>query len=83
MSVSRKCFIGKAIDEKWYMQLGNFEHAYYKEDCTFYGPFNSQEEAEEELKNHSNPGSIRVDDSGTLDVPPNPVNTSTLKKHWH
>ena len=42
MSQERQCRIWKATDEKWYVELGNFEYAYESRDCTRYGPFNSE-----------------------------------------
>jgi len=82
MSVSRRCFVGKAVNGKWYLQLGNFEYAYDAEDCTFYGPFNTQQQAEDELQNHANPGSVYLDSSGTLCVPAHPVMTKDIKRKW-
>jgi len=65
MSCSRRCEIVKAKDQKWYLVLGKFEYAHNMSDCTVYGPFASEEKAEAELDNHSNPGCISTDDSGT------------------
>lgn len=65
MSCSRRCEIVKAKDSRWYLVLGKFEYTYDMNDCTVYGPFATQEKAEAELDNYSNPGAISYDDSGT------------------
>lgn len=72
MSQQRRCDVWKASDGKWYMTLGNFEYAEEDADCTNYGPFDSLEKAEDELDNHSNPGGMSTDESGTMDPPSNP-----------
>lgn len=83
MVMFRRCFIAKAVNGKWYLQLGNFEYASESEDCTFYGPFDTQKEAEEELvNNHVDPGSVLLDDSGVLSVPKDAVMTKDLRKKW-
>ncbi len=69
MSESRRCDVWLATDAKWYLRLGDFEHACDHRDCTNYGPFGSQEDAFEELDRHSNPGSHWLDDSGTQPPP--------------
>jgi len=61
MSQSRHCAFFPATNNKWYMELGDFEHAEDASDCTTYGPFDSLELAEKELDNHSNPGSSWTD----------------------
>lgn len=71
MSTQRRCDFWKATDGKWYLLLGNFEYAEDEEDCTCYGPFSSQEAAEKELDNHSNPGGWNEDDSGKRPPPKN------------
>jgi hypothetical protein len=48
MSMSRHCVFYKAPNEKWYLELGDFEHA-EEQDSTTYGPFGSLELAEKEL----------------------------------
>lgn len=67
--MSRRCDIFKAVDNQWYVLLGNFEHAHELEDCTCYGPFTDQPAADAELEFHSNPGSMWVDANGTRPVP--------------
>ena len=42
MSQERQCQIWKATDEKWYLEIGDFEYAYDSEHCTRYGPFDSE-----------------------------------------
>ena len=69
MSMSRRCDFFKAVNGKWYVRLGNFEYAHDAEDCTIYGPFDSEQAAEGELEHHSNPGCSCTDDSGTAPVP--------------
>lgn len=71
MSTSRHCQFFKATDDQWYLELGDFEYAYDRADCTIYGPFKSEEDAHKELHNHSNPGAYSIDDSGKRPVPPN------------
>lgn len=69
MSMQRRCDIWKANDQKWYMVLGDFEYAEETEDCTTYGPFDTEAKLMQELDNHSNPGGYSYDDSGTLPPP--------------
>lgn len=69
MSMSRRCDFFKAVNGKWYVELGNREYAYDHHDCTIYGPFDSEEAAEGELEHHSNPGSSSSDDRGVRPVP--------------
>jgi len=67
-SLSRYCDIYKTENGKWYMDLANNEYGGY-EDCTTYGPFNSEEDVETYLHdNHSNPGGMWTDDSGERKV---------------
>jgi hypothetical protein len=61
MSQSRHCAFFPAENGKWYMELGDFEHAEESHNCTTYGPFDTLELAEKELDNHSNPGSSWTD----------------------
>lgn len=69
MSQSRRCDIFKATDGQWYMELGNKEYAYEHHECSYYGPFASEEETMKELDKHSNPGAYGVDNSGKRPVP--------------
>lgn len=69
MSCSRRCDFDKCSDGKWYLTLGDFEYAEDDHDCSVYGPFNSFEAAEQELRRHSNPGSFCTDDRGTRKPP--------------
>lgn len=81
MSMSRRCDIFKATDEKWYMILGDIEYAEEIEDCTTYGPFSSQEAVLAELdNNHSNPGSFNCDSSGKATPPINPK--TITRRRW-
>jgi hypothetical protein len=65
MSQSRKCEFVLASNKKWYVILGNFEYAYDEQDCTVYGPFATEEKADEYVsENFANPGSSSTDDSG-------------------
>jgi hypothetical protein len=74
MSMQRRCDFTKCVDEKWYMTLGDNEHDYDDFDCTVYGPFESEEAAEEFLHRYfSNPGGSCTDRSGTAPVPANAV----------
>lgn len=90
MSCSRHCCIYKASNNKWYLELGDFEYAKY-EDSTTYGPFENSEKAEEELENHSNPGALNIDDNGKNEPPvcsPNgkpirkPVSKGWITRKW-
>lgn len=73
-SKCRHCFIYKAQDGKWYMELAEKEYGDHY-DATTYGPFDSEEEivgsagGKCELDHHSNPGGWNTDDSGTAPVP--------------
>lgn len=70
MSCSRQCLFYKAVDSKWYLQLGNHEYAYEDWQCTTYGPFVSQEAADNYLYEcHSNPGGAEIDSTGMRPVP--------------
>ena len=82
MSCSRRCNVTKASDGKWYLTLGNFEHAHDDEDCTVYGPFASQESLEKGLDRHSNPGGMWLDDSGT-EAPPKVTVRPTRPTHLY
>lgn len=74
MSQQRRCDFVKAVDRRWYITLGDFEHAYDDLDCTVYGPFPTQENAHQYLvARFRNPGGSTTDDSGTAPVPPNVV----------
>lgn len=67
-SMQRDCRIWKAKDGKWYMFLADEEHG-EEPDGQYYGPFSSQQGAEDELDKHSNPGGFSVDDSGKDKAP--------------
>jgi len=70
MSMQRRCDFTKCADGKWYMTLGNNEHSEDDWDCTVYGPFESEEKADDFLRdNFANPGGRSIDDSGTELVP--------------
>lgn len=74
MSSMRACSFWLANDGKWYLTLGNHEYAFEREDCTDYGPFDSEEEADRYLRNNfTNPGCSDTWDEGTADPPENPV----------
>jgi hypothetical protein len=74
MSVSRRCVFFKAVDGQWYCTLGDEEYAYEDHECTTYGPFPSEEEADQYVsRNFSNPGGSCSDDSGKAPVPANAV----------
>lgn len=74
MSQQRRCDFTKAVDQQWYMTLGDFEHAYEDHDSTVYGPFPTHERAEQYRQdNFRNPGGSVIDASGTAPVPPHPT----------
>ena len=79
MSQSRHCEIYKAVNQKWYLELGDFEYADHA-DSTTYGPFESYESAYKELDNHSNPGSLCTDESGKQPVPTKSPNGNPIKR---
>jgi hypothetical protein len=68
-SLSRHCEFYLAVDGNWYMDLAGREYG-EQHDSTTYGPFRSQEAADEYLSdNFSNPGGDSVDDTGDRPVP--------------
>jgi len=67
-SMQRHCFIYKARDGKWYMELADREYG-EREEATTYGPFGSEDDADDYLDNFSNPGGYGVDSSGKLPAP--------------
>lgn len=74
MSVSRRCDYFSATDGKWYILLGDEEHAWEDHECTAYGPFESMQSARKYVSdNHSNPGSYDVYSDGTEAPPLNPI----------
>ena len=79
-SMSRHCDIYKARDGKWYLELADNEYGEWDEANT-YGPFNSEEKADDYLSNNfSNPGGMGVDDSGDREVPTKSPNGSPVKR---
>jgi hypothetical protein len=68
MSTQRHCKVYLASNLKWYMELGDFEYA-RRDNSTTYGPFNSEDEAYDELRFHSNPGGSMEDSSGRQSPP--------------
>jgi hypothetical protein len=82
MSVSRQCYIALATDGKWYMQLGDFEYAFNACDCTWHGPFNSENETNEYLSdNFTNPGGCEVDERGLM-APPAECKPPESSRFW-
>jgi len=79
MSQSRHCEIYKAVNQKWYLELGDFEHA-EGDDSTTYGPFDTYTAVERELENHSNPGGWSKDESGTQPVPIKSPNGNPIRR---
>jgi hypothetical protein len=74
MSKSRGCFFYKALDQKWYVALNEDEYDYELGSAVHYGPFNSEEDAEQYVRNgFSNPGGSSSDDSGDMPAPKNSV----------
>ena len=65
MSTQRRCEIIKATDDRWYLILGNFEHAYNIDDCMVKS-FRTEDDAWAEVNKYSNPGGGYVDRSGTI-----------------
>ncbi|KWU26431.1 hypothetical protein [Burkholderia cenocepacia] len=71
MSMQRRCDYTKCVDGKWYLTLGDEEHAWDDWNCTVYGPFETEEEASEFCDLFSNPGGSSTFPDGTLPVPEN------------
>jgi len=71
MSKQRRCDFTKCVDGKWYLTLGDHEHAYDDSDCTVYGPFETEAEANQYRQRFPNPGGSCTDSSGTEPVPAN------------
>lgn len=71
MSCSRRCSIWKATDGRYYVTVGDFEHAYDDSDCSTYGPFDDEDAAYDGARNSGpgNPGGYDLDDSGTEPPP--------------
>jgi hypothetical protein len=44
MSQSRRCSRFLATDGKWYLILGDDEYCYDDDECTTFGPFDSNED---------------------------------------
>jgi hypothetical protein len=80
MSIPRYCEFWKASNGKWYLDLavheeydeeedhGNPNDGSY-EDSVTYGPFNNENEVDQYLLKHSNPGSFYTDSSGKRPPP--------------
>jgi hypothetical protein len=79
MSTERHCRIYRATDNKWYVELGDREYA-SRSESTAYGPFDSEDAANGELDQHSNPGSIWSDGSGTAPPPTESPNGEPLRE---
>ena len=67
-STQRYCEIWLASNGKWYLNLADEEYGEYHDAIT-YGPFNSEQAADDHIQNFSNPGGLSVDDSGE-EAPP-------------
>lgn len=86
-STPRHCFVYKAKDGLWYMELADREYG-EKEEATTYGPFPSEDAADDYLSNFSNPGGYGVDSSGRRPVPrrsPNGqkvVSPASRRSYW-
>jgi len=78
MSMQRHGFIYLAKNGKWYMELGTDEGD-RREDSTTYGPFNNENEIDNERRFHSNPGGSMRDASGTMEVPTTSPNGSRIR----
>jgi hypothetical protein len=80
MSQLRRCDRWLATDGKWYLALGDDEHCYDDDECTFYGPFESNDDIEGTLSHFPNTSSECLDNSGTKQPPKEvtaPINTKT------
>jgi len=74
MSMTRRDYRWLATDGKWYHQLGDFEHAHEDDECTIYGPFNSEDDIDRHLSDHFPSTSMsETDDKGTQPPPEEPT----------
>lgn len=79
-SMQRYCFIYKAKDGSWYMDLAETEHG-EERDAYTYGPFPSEEAVIDYLHdNHSNPGGWTTDKRGNRSVPRRSPNRAPVEK---
>lgn len=79
-SRSRHCEFYKATDGKWYMELADREYGEQR-DATTYGPFLTQEAADDYLRdNFSNPGGSYIDRSGKRETPMKSPNGDPVEK---
>ena len=78
-SLSRHCEIYKSNTGKWWMELADEEYG-EQWDSSVYGPFTSQDEAETELKQHSNPGAVYDDASGERQDPTSSPNGGKIRE---
>lgn len=75
MSQSRTCLHFLASDGRWYLMLGDYEHAYEEDECSMYGPFKNEDELLTYRRYFfSNPGCQETDDSGTRPPPKDCIN---------
>jgi hypothetical protein len=80
MSMERRCDFIRANDLKWYLVLGENEHDYDDDDCLNYGPFDTEEQADDYLIEHfSNPG-FSITDNSCVQDPPSPL--EPMVKSW-
>lgn len=77
-SMSRFCLIQKASDGKWYLYLADEEYG-GPDDATAYGPFVSEEAADQHLENFANPGAVHFDRTGQRPAPKKSPNGKPLQ----
>ena len=78
-SMSRHCAIYKSNTGQWWMELADQEYE-EKWDSPVYGPFESREEIDIELNQHSNPGSFYEDNSGKRPDPKKGPNGQLIRE---
>jgi len=59
-SLQRYCLIYLANNNKWYLELADNEHG-ERRDATTYGPFETEDKADNYINNFSNPGGYHVE----------------------
>lgn len=84
-SMSRHCMIYKDKKGDWWLELANREYG-DQNDATTYGPFDSEDQADDYIRNFSNPGSVYIDRSGKRPVPKKSPNgrpiVSPSRRSW-
>lgn len=78
-SVSRFCEIWLDNKGQWWLDLANREYG-DEDDATTYGPFRTEDDADDYIRNFSNPGGLSVDDSGRRPPPKRSPNGAPIER---